>query len=204
MLAGLNLCIPFGYQWKILFALAFIPLALNLISLILLPESPMYYLFVEDDEKALEVLKSYLREEDAEKYLKKLKYEKYFIHSPKLTYGKKCTDIFTTYLKPLSISIGLVFFLQLVGSSAFLYYGADIFMQLNFKQSKKTDSETEEELNHDREITAILLTNFIIGVYVFGYLMSMLFINLTGRRMILLISLPCAFYSLLALAFTMQ
>jgi len=63
----------------------------------------------------LETLQLSLKEEDAEKFLKKLKYEKYFIHSSKLTYGKKCTDMFTTYFKPLSISIGLVFFLQFMG-----------------------------------------------------------------------------------------
>jgi len=45
MLIGLNLCIPLGQHWKILFALGFIPLFMNLISLLLLPESPMYYIF---------------------------------------------------------------------------------------------------------------------------------------------------------------
>lgn len=111
MLTGLNLCIPFGHYWKILFAIGFIPLLLNLICLAILPESAMYYIFIQEDENALEVLKKCLKDEDAEKYLKKLKYDKYYVHSSKLTYGKKCKDMFTTYLKPLLISVGLVCFL---------------------------------------------------------------------------------------------
>ena len=72
MLTGLNLCIPIGHHWKILFALGFVPLILNFISLLLLPESPMYYIFIKDDKRALEVLKQCLKEKDAKKYLKKM------------------------------------------------------------------------------------------------------------------------------------
>jgi len=90
----------------------------------------------------------------------------------------------------------------LVGSSAFIYYGADIFMQLDGAESEKTDSESEDH-HHDREVTAILLTNFIIAVNVFGSLMSLWFIDITRRRVILLLSLPLAAFCLLALGFTM-
>jgi len=69
MLLGLNLCIPLAHHWKILFALGFIPLVMNFIALLLLPESPMYYIFIKKDGKALEVLKKCLKEEDAMKYL---------------------------------------------------------------------------------------------------------------------------------------
>ena len=101
MLTGLNLCIPIGHHWKILFALGFVPLILNFISLLLLPESPMYYIFIKDDKRALEVLKQCLKEKDAKKYLKKLKYEKYFIldYIPHLLHLQDLYKVFVLVLK---------------------------------------------------------------------------------------------------------
>lgn len=38
----------------------------------------------------------------------------------------KCGDIFTVYCWPFSISLILALFAQLVGTSAFLYYGPEV------------------------------------------------------------------------------
>lgn len=69
-----------------------------------------------------------MTKEDAKKELEKLKFEKRFYTSDKLTLGRKWADLCTTYRKPLWICIGLAFFSQAVGTSAFLYYGPEIII----------------------------------------------------------------------------
>lgn len=68
-----------------------------------------------------------MSDEDAEKELEILKYERQFFFSDKVTFGKKYGDLFSTYSKPFFISLGMGFFAQFIGISAFLYYGSDIF-----------------------------------------------------------------------------
>jgi len=70
-----------------------------------------------------------MNEEDAKKELKILKYERQFFMSDKVTFGKKWGDLFSVYLKPFMVSMGMSFFAQFIGISAFLYYGSDIFNQ---------------------------------------------------------------------------
>jgi len=77
-------------------------------------------------------------------------------------------------------------------------------MQLNFNEDPQSENETEEKHYHNRQITAILLSNFIIVFYAVGYFVSLLFISYTARRITLLIALPCAFLCLIALSITMQ
>jgi len=135
-----------------------------------------------------------MNEEDAEKELAVLKYQRQFFFSDKITFSKKWGDLFSTYTKPFFISVGMAFFAQFIGISAFLYYGSDIFEQAG------NDLEGIKE----REEASDILDNFIIGTYVFGNIISAIIIPLTGRKWILNIGVPVIFVSLIGLAYTMH
>jgi len=47
------------------------------------------------------------------------------------------------------------------------------------------------------------MTNFIVGVSVFGTLVALLYMNITGRRTLLLSTLAAACVGLLGMAYTM-
>jgi len=92
------------------------------------------------------------------------------------------------------ISIGMSFFAQLIGVSAFLYYGSDIFEQAG------NDLEGIKE----REEASDILDNFVIGTFVFGNIISAIIIPLSGRKWILSIGLPTIFVALVGLSYTMH
>ena len=135
-----------------------------------------------------------MSDEDAERELEVLKYERQFFFSDKVTFWKKYEDLFTTYAKPFWISVGMSFFAQFIGVSAFLYYGSDIFEQAG------NDLEGIEE----REESGDILDNFVLGTYVFGNFISGFILSLTGRKLMLKISLPAIFIALIGLAYTMH
>ena len=135
-----------------------------------------------------------MNDEDAEHELEVLKYERQFFFSDKVTFSKKYTDLFTIYFKPFVISLGMSFFAQLIGVSAFLYYGSDIFEQAG------NDLEGIKE----REEASDILDNFVIGTFVFGNIISAIIIPLSGRKWILTIGLPTIFVALVGLSYTMH
>jgi hypothetical protein len=75
-----------------------------------------------------------------------------------------------------------------------LYYGTEIFY------------ETQADLDglEEREESALILDDFILGAFVVGNLISAFVIYGTGRKLIMLISLPFAFVALILLAYTMK
>jgi len=159
-----------------------------------LPESQSYYINKDNDEDARKVLLKGMDENDAALELAKLRYEKQFFVSDKISIGKKYSDLFSIYTKPFLICLGLSFFAQAVGTSAFLYYGSEIFYM----------TQADVENIDEREESAIILDDFILGAFVIGNLISAFAIYGTGRRLIMLISLPFAFVSLLLIAYTMK
>jgi hypothetical protein len=68
-----------------------------------------------------------LDEEDAGFEMERLKYQRRFFVSDKISMTKKYKDLFNVYRKPFLICLGLSFFSQACGTTAFLYYGAEIF-----------------------------------------------------------------------------
>lgn len=126
MILGLNIAIPLRHQWKILYELGLIPVAVVAIFMIILPESQAYYINKGMDEEALECLKRGLNDEDAELELKKLKYERRFFDSKGVDYFVKCKDLFGAYFHPFILAVALASFNQFVGTSAFLYYGPEL------------------------------------------------------------------------------
>jgi MFS family permease len=194
MLTGLNLAIPYRHHWKILFEYGFVPIGLQILLMCFLPESQSYYINKNSEEEALEVLKKGLDDKDAKFELARLRYEKQFFVSSKVGMGRKYSDLFSVYTKPLFICLGLAFFGQAVGTSAFLYYGAEIFYET------QADVDGIEE----RQESAIILDDFVLGAFVIGNLISAFVIYKAGRKMMMLIALPFAFVSLLLLAYTMK
>jgi MFS family permease len=92
------------------------------------------------------------------------------------------------------ISLGLAFFSQAVGISAFLYYGSEIFMM----------TQADVDGIDEHEESAVILDDFIIGAFILGNLLSAFLIYKLGRRRMMLISLPITLISLLLLAYTMR
>ena len=60
-------------------------------------ESHCYYINKGKDEDALKILKQQMSDEDAEKELKILKYERQFFFSDKVTFTKKFEDLWNVY-----------------------------------------------------------------------------------------------------------
>lgn len=111
-----------------------------------------------------------------------------------MSYSDKCGDIMSTYCWPFSISLILTALAQLVGSSAFLYYGPEVL--------KDTDADVMGIT--EKEESADILDNLLVAVYVLGNLISSFVIYKVGRRLIVLTALPIAIASGLALAYTMH
>ena len=123
-----------------------------------------------------------------------MKYERRFFDSTAIDYWVKCRDLFGSYLYPFSISVILASLNQLVGTSAFLYYGPEIIELAHSDIS----SDAEPSLSAD------VLDNFIIGGFVVGNLISAFLIINVGRRKVVLTGLPVAFVTALILSFTMH
>lgn len=102
--------------------------------------------------------------------------------------------MFGTYLKPFLIALALASFNQFIGTSAFLYYGPEIF--------EMTDADVSDIM--EKEESADILDNFLIGAFVLGNLVSAYMIYKVGRRWIVLTALPVAFFTALSLSFTMH
>jgi len=81
-----------------------------------------------------------------------------------------------------------------VGTSAFLYYGPEI---IEMSQADVTDIFEKEE-------SADILDNFIVVAFVLGNLASAFLIMSYGRKKMVLLSLPIAFFGALILSFTMH
>lgn len=135
MILGLNIAVIFRHMWKVLYEIGLIPVVLVALFQMILPESHRYHINNGDDDKALEVLKRGLPDEEAELELKKLKYERKFFASGEVNYFVKMGHLFTVYLKPFVLSVVLAALNQFVGTSAFLYYGPEIIMMTHADMS---------------------------------------------------------------------
>lgn len=87
----------------------------------------------------------------------------------------------------------LAAFAQLVGTSAFLYYGPEVLKDTDVDVSGITEKEE----------SADILDNFLVGAFVLGNLISAFLIYKTGRRLIVLSALPVAVFTGFSLSYTM-
>jgi len=113
-----------------------------------------------------------------------------------MTIARKYSDLITVYWKPLLLCIGLAFFSQALGTSAFLYYGAEIFLETGADPAGETDHE------HGADT----LDNITIVTFVFGSFISIgtaSMIPTVGRRNVLLVALPIVLAAQCGLAYTM-
>jgi hypothetical protein len=92
------------------------------------------------------------------------------------------------------ISITLAILSQLVGTSAFLYYGPEII--------EKSNADVME-IDEPKE-SADILDNIIVIAFVFGNLISAFVIYEVGRRPIVFTAIPIACVTAFALAYTMH
>lgn len=97
IIGGLDLAIPYRHHWKLLFKFGLIPVIVQALFTCFMPESHCYYINNGKDEDALKILKQQMADEDAEKELKILKYERQFFFSDKVTFTKKFEDLYNVY-----------------------------------------------------------------------------------------------------------
>ena len=92
------------------------------------------------------------------------------------------------------LAVGLASFNQLVGTSAFLYYGPEVFAM----------ADSDVTGINEKEESADILDNFIVCAFVLGNLLSAYLIYHTGRKWIVLTALPVAAATSIGLAYTMH
>lgn len=87
IILGLNLCIPFRHHWRWLYIGGIVPVVLLAIFTFFMAESPTYLIVEEKDDECLEAIKWGLDDESAEIMFEKMKYERRFYFSKKISYG---------------------------------------------------------------------------------------------------------------------
>lgn len=105
---------------------AFLPIPF-LILMFIIPETPRWYLSNNKKDKAEQAL-VWLRGKSADISKELREIQKTQTESDKDDSNNACTELFQIqYLKPLSISLGLMFFQQLSGINAVIFYTTSIF-----------------------------------------------------------------------------
>lgn len=153
--------------WRWMFWVEMVPASIFLATLLLIPESPRYHVFSNDDASALTVLRRLYNEQEAHNKLREIKRSlAREEHKPRFT---DLWDTVTKKVKPIVwVGIGLATFQQLVGINVVFYYGAVLWQSVGFSESNS------------------LLINVVTGgVSVGAVLIAMAVIDKIGRKPLL-------------------
>ncbi|TIB16773.1 hypothetical protein E3P92_01201 [Wallemia ichthyophaga] len=170
--------------WRYMVGLCAVPSGLQLIALHWLPESPRFLLSRGKDEGARKVLARiypYINQEDMTAKLHVLQQgvKESLEISNRIPLHKRIVKMFTepVVLKVTVIAAGLQAFQQLSGFNTLMYYSSTLFAQIGFDQPTATG-------------LIVSGTNFL------GTLFALKYIDVIGRRRIMLISAPMLVVSL--------
>lgn len=106
--------------WRYMFASELIPIALFLVSLLFVPETPRYLVIKNKENKAKSVLYKLFGKQEADKEIVNIKNSLQEKNAPWLTYG----------IGVIIIGILISFFQQAVGINVVLYYAPEIFRNM--------------------------------------------------------------------------
>ncbi|KAL0442498.1 UNVERIFIED_CONTAM: putative inositol transporter 2 [Sesamum latifolium] len=162
--------------WRWMLGVAGVPALLQFILMLLLPESPRWLYRKGRKEEAEAILRKIYpsQEVDAEIQALKESMEKELLEdeaSEQVSYVKLLRT--TTVRRGLVAGVGLQVFQQFVGINTVMYYSPTIVQLAGFASNQ----------------TALLLSLVTAGLNAFGSIVSIYFIDRTGRKKLLVISL---------------
>ncbi|KAG7598720.1 Major facilitator superfamily domain [Arabidopsis suecica] len=162
--------------WRWMLGIAGIPALLQFILMFTLPESPRWLYRKGREEEAKAILRRIYSAEDVEQEIRALKdsVESEILEEgsfEKINMIKLCKA--KTVRRGLIAGVGLQVFQQFVGINTVMYYSPTIVQLAGFASNR----------------TALLLSLVTAGLNAFGSIISIYFIDRTGRKKLLIISL---------------
>ncbi|KAL1326287.1 hypothetical protein HN51_036354 [Arachis hypogaea] len=172
--------------WRWMLGVAALPALIQIVLMTMLPESPRWLFRKEREEEAKTILRRIYPPEDVENEINTLKESvemeiKEASNSDKVSITKMLKT--KTVRRGLYAGMGLQIFQQFVGINTVMYYCPTIVQLAGFASNR----------------VALLLSLVTAGLNAIGSIMSIYFIDKTGRRKLLLFSLSGVVVSLVVL-----
>nr|XP_004488282.1 probable inositol transporter 2 isoform X2 [Cicer arietinum] len=166
--------------WRWMLGVAAAPAAIQIVLMLSLPESPRWLYRKGKEEEAKLILKKIYEVEDYDNEIQALKesVEMELKETDKISMMQLLKT--TTVRRGLYAGVGLAFFQQFVGINTVMYYSPSIVQLAGFASNR----------------TALLLSLITSGLNAFGSILSIYFIDKTGRKKLALISLTGVVLSL--------
>lgn len=187
----LSYCINLAFTkapgtWRWMLGIAGVPAFLQFFLMLYLPESPRWLYRKGREEQAIAILRDiYTKEEVDEEILSLKESVEAEIEENKVA-KTGCVELLKTKTvrRGLIAGVGLQIFQQFVGINTVMYYSATIIQFAGFASNR----------------TALLLSLVTSGLNAFGSIVSIFFIDRTGRKKLLVISLVGVIFSLALLS----
>ncbi|KAL2998165.1 hypothetical protein AAZX31_09G082600 [Glycine max] len=172
--------------WRWMLGVAAVPALLQIVLMLTLPESPRWLYRKGKEEEAKSILKKIYPPHEVEGEIQALKESvdmeiKEAESSEKINIVKLLRT--SAVRRGLYAGVGLLIFQQFVGINTVMYYSPTIVQLAGFASNR----------------TALLLSLIISGLNAFGSILSIYFIDKTGRKKLALISLCGVVFSLVLL-----
>uniref|UniRef100_A0A2P2KUP3 Uncharacterized protein MANES_15G123900 n=1 Tax=Rhizophora mucronata TaxID=61149 RepID=A0A2P2KUP3_RHIMU len=169
--------------WRWMLGVAGVPAVLQFFLMLVLPESPRWLFRKGREEEAKEILRKIYPANEVEKEIQDLKasIEKEIEEegsSEKINFVKAIKT--KTVRRGLTAGVGIAMFGQFVGINTVMYYSPTIFQFAGFASKQ----------------TALLLSLVTSGLNAAGSIVSIYFVDRTGRRKLLIFSLSGLIFSL--------
>ncbi|MEM8628907.1 MAG: sugar porter family MFS transporter [Chlamydiota bacterium] len=173
--------LAFGGHWRWMLFLGIVPSVLFFVGMLCLPPSPRWLVFSGHGTRALRILeKIRASRREAEKEVAEIQ------GSIKMQRGRFST-LFKEKLRPaLFVSAGLAWIQQVTGINTIIYFAPTIFEKVGFVD----------------ESSAILATMGVGVVLVLSTALSVLLVDIVGRRPLLLVGISLMGIGLLGLVFS--
>lgn len=184
--------INLGNNWRLMLFFESIPMFIQIIWILYIPESPRWLAVQNEDDKCLESLAYVYDEIDSEKQLDLIKYEMSRIE--KVSYFGGVKQLLTTYRKCLIIGSTLRILKQCLGRSIFLQYGPEIMINAG----RGIDD------GQSREVQGIILSLPLTATNAVGSIIAIFTIEKIGRRKSMLYSIPMISFFLLMISIAMH
>ncbi|KAJ1440030.1 Sugar/inositol transporter [Sesbania bispinosa] len=172
--------------WRWMLGVAAVPALTQILLMLMLPESPRWLFRKGKEEEAKEILRKIYPPQDVEEEINALKESvemeiKEASDSDKVSIVKLLKT--KTVRRGLYAGMGLQIFQQFVGINTVMYYSPTIVQLAGFASNR----------------VALLLSLVTAGLNAFGSILSIYFIDKTGRKKLLLFSLSGVVVSLVVL-----
>lgn len=174
--------------WRWMLGVAAAPAVIQIVLMLSLPESPRWLYRKGKEEEAKVILKKIYEVEDYDNEIQALKesVEMELKETEKISIMQLVKT--TSVRRGLYAGVGLAFFQQFTGINTVMYYSPSIVQLAGFASKR----------------TALLLSLITSGLNAFGSILSIYFIDKTGRKKLALISLTGVVLSLTLLTVTFR